>query len=123
MFMLIAVIQPYRLERVRSELLAGGVNGLTVCECVGSGRQPRFVSSLHGGPDIAELVPKVRIDVVVTASQLEIAIDAVQRGARLGEIGDGKIFVSKIDKVVAVRTGWEDDHALSESEPWSEAAE
>ena len=98
MFMIVAVIQPFRLEQVRSELLTAGVVGLTVCECVGHGRQPKIVSSLHGGPDIAELVPKVRIDLAVSANNLEIAIDAIVRGARLGKIGDGKIFVSPVEK-------------------------
>ena len=123
MFMIVAVIQPFRLEQVRSELLTAGVVGLTVCECVGHGRQPKIVSSLHGGPDIAELVPKVRIDLAVTASNLEIAIDAIVRGARLGKIGDGKIFISPVEKVVTMRTGQEDDLVPYASESWTEAAE
>lgn len=109
MLMITALIQPFRLEHVRRELLSADVVGLTVGDCVGNGKNPKFVPSRIGGPDIPDIVPKVKIEIAVPPEKRQEAIDAIIRGARLGTIGDGKLFVSRLERVVSIRTGRHDD--------------
>jgi nitrogen regulatory protein P-II 1 len=123
MIMITAMIQPFRLEHVRRELLANDIAGLTACECAGHGRQPRIVPSRRGGPDLKDVLPKVEIMVAVPSHRRDDAIAAIVRGARLGNIGDGKIFVSRLDKVVSIRTGFENDDALAGPYRMADAAE
>jgi nitrogen regulatory protein PII len=108
MFMITAIIQPFRLEHVRAALISEGLSGMTVHDCVGHGRQPKLVPSLKGGPDLPDIMPKVKIQVAVPSERRDAAIDAIIRGARLGNIGDGKIFVSPLERVMSIRTGLED---------------
>jgi nitrogen regulatory protein PII len=123
MFMITAVIQPLRLQHVRSELLSAGMVGLTVFDCVGHGRHPKMIPSLKGGPDVSFLERNVKIEIAVPADNRDVAIDAIERGARLGGIGGGKIFVAPIERVVSIRTGLENEFALSGPDVWTEAAE
>ena len=123
MIMITAIIQPFRLEHVRQELISADLVGLTVCECVGHGRQPKFVPSLTGCSDTALLLAKTKIEIAVPSSARETAIGAIVRGARLGSIGDGKIFVSQLDKVISIRTGFEEDDMTHAPVKTSEAAE
>jgi nitrogen regulatory protein P-II 2 len=123
MFMITALIQPSRLNHVRRELLSADLAGLTVSDCFGYGRQPRFVPSPHGGTDIPDILPNVKIEIAVPSDRRDEAIDAIMRGARLGNIDDGKIFVSQLEKVVSVRTGLENEVALQSSNWSAEAAE
>jgi nitrogen regulatory protein P-II 2 len=109
MLMITALIQPFRLEHVRKELLSADLVGLTIGECVGHGKNGRFVPSRIGGPDIPDILPKVKIEIAVPPEMRQEAIDAIVRGARLGNIGDGKIFVSQLDSVTSIRTGLPDD--------------
>ena len=108
MFMITAIIQPFRLEHVRASLISAGLSGMTVHDCVGHGRQPKLVPSRMGGPDIADVLPKLKIQIAVSSKRRDEAIDAIIRGARLDNIGDGKIFVSPLERVISIRTGLED---------------
>jgi len=123
MIMITAMIQPFRLEHVREALLSANLVGLTVCDCVGHGRQPKWVPSLKGGPDLADILPKVKIEIAVPSHSRDAAIDAIVRGARVGNIGDGKIFVSRLEKVLSIRTGLENEDALERPDWIAEAAE
>lgn len=105
MIMITAIIQPFRLEHVRSALLAAEVSGLTVSQCTGYGRNPKMVPSFRCGPDVPELVPSVQIQLVVPSSQCRSAIAAIMGAARTGNAGDGKLFVSRVDRVITIRTG------------------
>lgn len=123
MLMITALIRPFSLDRVKTELLSAGLAGLTVSDCVGYGRNPVLVPSLIAGFDIPDILPKVKIEIVVPSDKRRDAIDAIIRGARLGKIGDGKIFISEIEKVFSVCTGEEDDEALRVIKTPAEAAE
>ena len=118
MLMITALIQPFRLDHVRSELLSADLVGLTISYCFGHGRQPQFVPSLTGGPDVPDILPKVKIEIAVPSDKRDEAIAAIIRGTRLG-----KIFVSQLDRVISVRTGFENEDALQSSDWPAEAAE
>jgi nitrogen regulatory protein P-II 1 len=100
-----AVIKPFKLDEVREALSEIGVNGLTVTEVKGFGRQKGHTELYRGAEYEVDFLPKVKIEVVVPNSLLETAMDAVIRSARTGKIGDGKIFVSTVEQVVRIRTG------------------
>jgi len=113
MLMITAVIQPFRLDQVRTSLQAADVTGLTVCATVGYGRNPTMVPSFKGGPNVPDLVPGIRIEVAVPTCQRDTAIEAIIDGARMGEHGDGKIFVTPLDLVVTIRTGTDEANLWS----------
>jgi nitrogen regulatory protein PII len=123
MMMVTAIIQPFRLEHVRRELISAGLLGLTVCECFGHGRQPEFAPSFTGCSDTAVLSPMVKIEIAIPSWARETAIDAIVRGAKLGNSDNGKIFVSLLDKVISIRAGVEDDDTAHLPARPSEAAE
>ena len=123
MIMITAIIRPFRLEAVRQELIDAGLLGLTVVECVGHGQNPKFVSGLRGGADVAELLPAAKVEIAVPDDSQDAAIDAIVRGARSGNADDGKIFVTKLDRVVTVRTGWNSHDATHLLEGFIVAAE
>jgi nitrogen regulatory protein P-II 1 len=123
MIMITALIQPSRLDHVRRQLMSADLAGLTISDCFGYGRQPRFVPSPHGDPDIPDILPNVKIEIAVPSDRRDEAIDAIMRGARLGTIDNGKIFVSQLEKVVSVRTGLENEGALQLPNLPAEAAE
>lgn len=114
MIMITAVIKPFRLDHVRSALLKAGIAGLTVTPCAGYGRNPRMVPSFKGGPDVADLIAGIKIETAVDLDQEHAAIDAIVKAAKLGEPGDGKIFVMPLDRVVSIRTGADDDGGLGD---------
>ncbi len=107
-----AVIKPFKLEEVREALAEQGVTGLTVTEVKGFGRQKGHTELYRGAEYVVDFLPKVRIDVVVRDGDVERCIDAIVRAARTGKIGDGKIFVTPVEKVIRIRTGEEDDSAV-----------
>ncbi|MEW6693395.1 Nitrogen regulatory protein P-II [Tepidimonas thermarum] len=107
-----AVIKPFKLEEVREALAEQGVTGLTVTEVKGFGRQKGHTELYRGAEYVVDFLPKVRIDVVVRDEDVERCIDAIVRAARTGKIGDGKIFVTPVAKVIRIRTGEEDDAAI-----------
>jgi nitrogen regulatory protein PII len=102
---IIAIIKPFKLDEVRDALSAAGIQGLTVTECKGFGRQKGQTEIYRGAEYVANFVPKVKVEVVVEASQSEKVVEAIMNAARTGKMGDGKIFVSDVTGVVRIRTG------------------
>ena len=100
-----AVIKPFKLDEVKEALQELGVQGMTVLEAKGYGRQKGHTELYRGAEYVVDFLPKIKIEVVVGDDQLEGALEAIQNAARTGRIGDGKIFVSEIIDVVRIRTG------------------
>jgi nitrogen regulatory protein P-II 1 len=100
-----AVIKPFKLDEVKEALQDMGVQGMTVLEAKGYGRQKGHTELYRGAEYVVDFLPKIKVEVVVEDSQLEPALEAITNAARTGRIGDGKIFVSEITEVVRIRTG------------------
>lgn len=100
-----AIIKPFKLDEVKEALQEMGVQGMTVLEAKGYGRQKGHTELYRGAEYVVDFLPKIKVEVVVEDSQLEAAIEAITNAARTGRIGDGKIFVSDIAEVVRIRTG------------------
>ncbi|MCS6787099.1 MAG: P-II family nitrogen regulator [Thiobacillaceae bacterium] len=100
-----AIIKPFKLDEVREALSAIGVTGLTVTEVKGFGRQKGHTELYRGAEYVVDFLPKVKIELVVTEALLEPAIEAILTAARTGKIGDGKIFVTPVERVIRIRTG------------------
>ena len=107
-----AVIKPFKLEEVREGLAECGVTGLTVTEVKGFGRQKGHTELYRGAEYVVDFLPKVKVEVVVKDEDADRCVDAIIKAARTGKIGDGKIFVTSVDRVVRIRTGEEDDTAI-----------
>lgn len=107
-----AVIKPFKLDEVREALSAIGVQGITVTEVKGFGRQKGHTELYRGAEYVVDFLPKVKIELVVSDSQLDVCVEAITKSARTGKIGDGKIFVSNVDRVVRIRTSEEDEAAI-----------
>ncbi len=107
-----AIIKPFKLEEVKEALSEVGVQGLTVLEARGFGRQKGHTELYRGAEYVVDFVPKVKIEVVVPDAKLEAAVEAIENAARTGRIGDGKIFVSTIDEAIRIRTGERGDEAV-----------
>jgi nitrogen regulatory protein P-II 2 len=112
MKLIMAVIKPFKLDEVRGALTGIGVQGLTVSEAQGFGRQKGQKEIYRGAEYEISFLPKMRIEVAVPDGLLEDSVDAIQKSAATGQIGDGKIFVFNIEKAVRIRTGEIDDDAL-----------
>jgi nitrogen regulatory protein P-II 1 len=100
-----AIIKPFKLDEVKEALQEVGVQGITVVEAKGFGRQKGRTELYRGAEYVVDFLPKVKIEVVVTDAVLEPAIEAIKASAQTGRIGDGKIFVSSIEQVIRIRTG------------------
>ena len=100
-----AIIKPFKLEDVKEALNKVGVQGLTVTEAKGYGRQKGHTELYRGAEYVVDFLPKVKVEVVVEDSLLDRAVDAIQHAAHSGKIGDGKIFVSSVEEVIRIRTG------------------
>ena len=100
-----AIIKPFKLDEVREALSDANINGLTVTEVKGFGRQKGHTELYRGAEYVVDFLPKVKIEVVVDDSMLELATEAIMKSARTGKIGDGKIFVQDIEHVIRIRTG------------------
>ena len=107
-----AVIKPFKLEDVKNALEALGVEGLTVSEASGHGRQHGHTEVYRGAEYTVDLVPKVRVEILVSDAQADAVLDAVVSAARTGQIGDGKVWVMPVDQVTRVRTGERGEEAL-----------
>ena len=107
-----AIIKPFKLDEVREALSEIGVTGLTVTEVKGFGRQKGHTELYRGAEYVVDFLPKIRLEIVVTESIVESAIDAIIKAARTGKIGDGKIFVSNVEQVIRIRTGETDEAAV-----------
>lgn len=105
MKLVIAIIKPFKLDEVRIALSALGVQGLTVTEVKGFGRQKGHTELYRGAEYAVDFLPKLRIEAAVSDDLLEQVIETIEQSARTGKIGDGKIFVSKLEQVVRIRTG------------------
>jgi len=100
-----AIIKPFKLDEVKEALQEVGLQGITVIEAKGFGRQKGHTELYRGAEYVIDFLPKVKIEVVVNDEQLEPAIEAIRKAAETGRIGDGKIFVSNIEQVIRIRTG------------------
>ena len=107
-----AVIKPFKLDEVREALAEVGLTGLTVTEVKGFGRQKGHTELYRGAEYVVDFLPKVKVEVVVAANQVEQVIDAIVGAARTGKIGDGKSFVTEVERVVRIRTGEQDEAAV-----------
>lgn len=112
MKLITAVIKPFKLDEVREALSAIGVQGLTVTEVKGFGRQKGHTELYRGAEYVVDFLPKVMIEAAVADAVVDQVIEAIEQAARTGKIGDGKIFVSPLDQVVRIRTGETGDQAL-----------
>jgi nitrogen regulatory protein P-II 2 len=112
MKLITAVIKPFKLDEVREALSAIGVQGLTVTEVKGFGRQKGHTELYRGAEYVVDFLPKVKIEAAVNDDVVERVIEAIESSARTGKIGDGKIFVSPLDQVVRIRTGETGNDAL-----------
>ena len=107
-----AIIKPFKLDAVREELAAAGVNGITVTEVKGFGRQKGHTELYRGAEYVIDFIPKMKLEVVVGEDILDACIEGIIRAANSGKIGDGKIFVDSVDRVIRIRTGEEGEQAL-----------
>ena len=112
MKLVISIIKPFKLEEIREALTALGIEGLTVGEVRGYGRQKGQTEIYRGAEYTVNFLPKVKIEVVITDDRLESVLETVQRTAATGRIGDGKIFVMDVEKAVRIRTGEIDADAI-----------
>ena len=107
-----AVIKPFKLDEVRAALLAFGVQGMTVSESSGYGRQRGHTEVYRGAEYTVELLPKVRLEILVDDEDAEDVVDVIVRAARTGKIGDGKVWTAPVETVIRVRTGERGQEAL-----------
>lgn len=107
-----AIIKPHKLDDVKAALTQAGIQGMTVSEVRGFGRQKGHKEQYRGAEYTVDLVPKVKIEVVVADAAVTAVVEAVTRAGRTGEIGDGKIFVSTLESVVRIRTGEKGESAV-----------
>jgi nitrogen regulatory protein P-II 2 len=105
MKMVTAIVKPFKLDEVREALSAIGVQGVTVTEVKGFGRQKGHTELYRGAEYVVDFLPKVKIEAAVDEAIVEQVLDAIQAAARTGKIGDGKIFVSSLEQVIRIRTG------------------
>ncbi|NTV85126.1 MAG: P-II family nitrogen regulator [Burkholderiaceae bacterium] len=107
-----AVIKPFKLEEVREALAECGVTGLTVTEVKGFGRQKGHTELYRGAEYVVDFLPKVKVEVVVNSADTDRCVEAIIKAARTGKIGDGKIFITSVERVVRIRTGEENETAV-----------
>jgi len=107
-----AVVKPFKLEDVKDALAEIGITGMTVSEVKGYGRQQGHSELYRGAEYVVDFLPKIKIEVIVTDDGVDQTVDTIVEAARTGKIGDGKIFVSDIDKIIRIRTGETDNEAV-----------
>jgi nitrogen regulatory protein P-II 1 len=100
-----AIIKPFKLDEVKEALGGVGIQGLTVSEVKGFGRQKGHTELYRGAEYVVDFLPKVKLEVIVRDEQVSDVVDAIEKAAKTGRIGDGKIFVTPVDEVVRIRTG------------------
>lgn len=108
----VAVIKPFKLDEVREALSEAGINGLTVTEAKGFGRQKGHTELYRGAEYVVDFLPKVKLEIAVSDDMAEFAVETIQKTAYTGKIGDGKLFVFDLAAAVRIRTGERDDVAL-----------
>jgi len=107
-----AIIKPYKLDEVKEALTQIGVTGMTISEVKGYGRQQGHSELYRGAEYVVDLIPKVKLEIVTLEESVQEIVDTIAQAAQTGKIGDGKIFVSSIEKTIRIRTGEEDDEAI-----------
>jgi nitrogen regulatory protein P-II 1 len=107
-----AIIKPFKLDDVKEALVDIGIQGMTVSEVKGYGRQQGHTELYRGAEYVIDFIPKIKLEIVVGQDDLDKAILAIVESAKTGKIGDGKIFVSSIEKTIRIRTGEEDNEAI-----------
>ncbi len=112
MKLITAIIKPFKLDDVRAALSEIGISGMTVTEVKGFGRQRGHTELYRGAEYVVDFVPKTRIEVAVKETLVDQVVEAIVTAAKTGKVGDGKIFVSSLDRVVRIRTGETDEQAL-----------
>lgn len=112
MKMITAIIKPFKLDDVREALADVGIQGVTVTEVKGFGRQKGHTELYRGAEYVVDFLPKLKLEIAVSDEQVEEVVQTIQETAQSGKIGDGKIFVSPLEQVVRIRTGELDDEAL-----------
>ena len=100
-----AIIKPFKLDEVKEALQAAGLQGITVTEAKGFGRQKGHTELYRGAEYVVDFLPKVKVEVILQEAQVESAIESIVKAARTGKIGDGKIFVTAVEQVIRIRTG------------------
>ncbi|WP_109126930.1 P-II family nitrogen regulator [Dyella sp. C11] len=112
MKLVVAIIKPFKLDDVREALAEVGVQGITVTEVKGFGRQKGHTELYRGAEYVVDFLPKIKLEVAVADDQVDRVVEAIQSSAKTGKIGDGKIFVSSLEQVIRIRTGEMDGDAL-----------
>jgi nitrogen regulatory protein P-II 1 len=112
MKLITVILKPFKLDEVREALAQCGVTGLTVTEVKGFGRQKGHTELYRGAEYVVDFLPKLKLEVVVGDELVENCIDAISKAAHTGKIGDGKIFVTSVERVVRIRTGEQDEAAI-----------
>ncbi|MCH9814204.1 MAG: P-II family nitrogen regulator [Epsilonproteobacteria bacterium] len=107
-----AIIKPFKLDDVKEALLAEEIEGMTVSEVKGYGRQQGHSELYRGAEYVVDFLPKIKVEIIVSENFVDKALKALTESAKTGKIGDGKIFVSSIEKTIRIRTGEEDEEAL-----------
>ncbi|AEE22131.1 nitrogen regulatory protein P-II [Paraglaciecola chathamensis] len=107
-----AIIKPFKMDDVREALAEVGVSGMTVTEVKGFGRQKGHTELYRGAEYNVDFLPKMKLEVVIPDGQVELAIEAIMKTAQTGKIGDGKIFVYEVERVIRIRTGEENEDAV-----------
>ncbi len=107
-----AIIKPFKLEDVREALTNAGITGLTAIEVKGFGRQKGHTELYRGAEYVVDFLPKVKLEIVIEEAKVDACIEAITQAARTGKIGDGKIFVSPVERVIRIRTGEEGAAAI-----------
>lgn len=112
MKLITSIIKPFKLDDVRAALAALGVSGMTVTEVKGFGRQRGHTELYRGAEYTIDFVPKSRVEVAVRSEMVDQVVDAIAQAAKTGTVGDGKIFITELERVIRIRTGETDDSAL-----------
>ena len=107
-----AIIKPFKLEDVKEALVENGISGMTVSDVKGYGRQQGHSELYRGAEYVVDFLPKIKIELIVSEDQVDSTISIIIDAAKTGKIGDGKIFVSPIEKTVRIRTGEQDEDAI-----------
>ena len=107
-----AIIKPFKLDEVKEALHEVGLQGITIIEAKGFGRQKGHTELYRGAEYVVDFLPKVKIELVIPDDMLERAVEAIQQAAYTGRIGDGKIFISSIEEAIRVRTGEKENEAI-----------
>ncbi|CAE09694.1 P-II family nitrogen regulator [Wolinella succinogenes] len=107
-----AVIKPFKLEEVKSALVERGISGMTVSEVKGYGRQKGHTELYRGAEYVVDFIPKIKLEIVVRDEEVEGIIEAIIKSAKTGKIGDGKIFVTPVERAIRIRTQESDEEAI-----------